>query len=43
MNLIKNNKRTLMANDTLKDLLALGIDPVPLNDFNPCSGFKVEK
>ncbi len=35
MNLIKNNKRTLMANDTLKDLLALGIDPVPLNDFNP--------
>ncbi len=33
MNLIKNNKRTLMANDILKDLLALAIDPVPLNDF----------
>ena len=33
MNVIKTNKRSLLSNDSLDDLLLLSIDGPPLNDF----------
>lgn len=35
MKLLKVEKRSQMENDTLDDLLAINIDRVPLNEFNP--------
>ncbi|KAL5487067.1 hypothetical protein EMCRGX_G019626 [Ephydatia muelleri] len=35
MKLLKVEKRSQMGNDTLDDLLAINIDRVPLNEFNP--------
>ena len=35
MKLLKVEKRSQMGKDTLDDLLAINIDRVPLNEFNP--------
>ncbi len=35
MNVIKTNKRSLLCNESLDDLLLLGIDGPPLKDFCP--------
>ena len=35
VSIIKTNKRTLLSNDTLGDLLLLSTDQVPLQDFCP--------
>ena len=35
MKLIKNKKRSSLRNETLDDLLALTVDPIPLKSFNP--------
>ena len=35
MNVIKTNKRSLLSNDTLDDLLLLAVDGVPLAEFKP--------
>ena len=35
MKLLKVEKRSQMGNDTLDDLLAINIDRVPMNEFNP--------
>ena len=35
VNLIKNEKRTLLSNETLNDLLVLTSDQTPLNEYSP--------
>ena len=35
MNVIKTNKRSLLSNESLNDLLLLAIDSPPLKDFCP--------
>ena len=35
LKLIKSEKRSSLSNDTLDDLLALTVDPIPLKSFNP--------
>ena len=35
MNVIKANKRSLLSNESLDDLLLLSIDGPPLKDFSP--------
>ena len=35
LKLIKSEKRSSLSNETLDDLLALTVDPIPLKSFNP--------
>ena len=35
MNVVKTNKRSLLTNESLDDLLVISTDSVPLKHFNP--------